>query len=119
MPTRALHPCMVPGCTELIREGQYCEQHFIAHSHEINQRRGSSAQRGYGHRWQRIRKMFLASHPVCEDPYGVHVGQVIPATDVDHIVPLSRGGTHRVDNLQALCHACHSRKTAREDGRWG
>jgi len=22
-------------------------------------------------------------------------------------------------NLQGMCHACHSRKTAIEDGRWG
>lgn len=24
-----------------------------------------------------------------------------------------------LDNLQPLCHECHSAKTAREDGRWG
>ena len=40
------------------------------------------------------------------------------ATEVDHIVPKSAGGTDAMDNLQALCKSCHSRKTAKE-GRWG
>ncbi len=29
-----------------------------------------------------------------------------------------RGGTDDPDNLQGMCHDCHSRKTAIEDGRW-
>ena len=119
MPTRALHPCFVPGCVELIRQGQYCQQHFIAHSHEYNQQRGTAASRGYGGRWQRRRKMYLAAHPICADPDGVHPDQVIPATDVDHIIALRDGGTSRDDNLQALCHTCHSHKTVKENHRWG
>ena len=34
---------------------------------------------------------------------------------VDHIVPLSRGGTHGVENLQLLCSPCHKRKTLYEN----
>ncbi|WP_366141808.1 HNH endonuclease signature motif containing protein, partial [Propionivibrio sp.] len=41
-----------------------------------------------------------------------------PATDVDHIVPIRRGGTNKHENLQPLCHACHSRKTATQDSRF-
>jgi 5-methylcytosine-specific restriction protein A len=37
-----------------------------------------------------------------------------PATDVDHVVPRRLGGRDALDNLQPLCHACHSRKTNRE-----
>nr|DAE96978.1 MAG TPA: HNH endonuclease [Caudoviricetes sp.] len=48
-------------------------------------------------------------------------GEIVPATEVDHIIP------HRGDqklfwdmsNWQALCHNCHSAKTAREDGGFG
>ena len=29
---------------------------------------------------------------------------------VDHIVPVSQGGTHGVDNLQLLCHSCNQLK---------
>lgn len=34
--------------------------------------------------------------------------------DVDHVVPLSHGGTDDATNLQALCPACHRRKTERD-----
>lgn len=44
-------------------------------------------------------------------------GIVTPATDVDHVTPLRRGGTNDPANLQALCHPCHSRKTCAETFR--
>ena len=34
--------------------------------------------------------------------------------DVDHIRPLSNGGTNELSNLQALCKSCHQDKTANE-----
>ena len=74
--------------------------------------RGTAAQRGYGARWQRIRLMHLRSNPLCMDPYGVHEGRPVPATDVDHILPRREGGSDSDDNLQSLCHSCHSKKTA-------
>jgi len=30
---------------------------------------------------------------------------------IDHIFPISRGGTHTIDNLQLMCHLCNSRKS--------
>jgi hypothetical protein len=41
------------------------------------------------------------------------------ATDVDHIIAKSKGGTDAYSNLQSLCHRCHSQKTATIDGGFG
>lgn len=64
--------------------------------------------------------MVLSAHPLCADPFNVHAadGEVVLATDVHHVVPLSSGAAsqvlNRMDNLQPLCHSCHSRVTAAE-----
>ena len=34
---------------------------------------------------------------------------------LDHVVPLSRGGTHAIDNLVAACKPCNSRKGSRDE----
>lgn len=31
---------------------------------------------------------------------------------IDHIVPLSRGGTSNVENLRGLCRSCNGRKSS-------
>jgi len=35
--------------------------------------------------------------------------------DVDHIVPKSKGGTHEISNLRALCPECHSNRHPEND----
>ena len=34
----------------------------------------------------------------------------MPSTSLDHIVPLSRGGTHEMGNLQLICVMCNTAK---------
>lgn len=36
------------------------------------------------------------------------------AWEIDHLIPVSKGGTTTADNLRSLCHSCHKRKTKRE-----
>lgn len=123
--------CKYPGCRRPVARGEkYCEKHKDAGTkrEEMQKRerwerrfrkKGSSSARGYGARWRRLRERFLFEHPLCEEC--LKRGRAVPATDVDHIRP-HRGDEALMwdeENLQALCHACHSRKTAAEDGGFG
>lgn len=39
--------------------------------------------------------------------------------EIDHVIPLSLGGLHVIENLQPLCTSCNRRKLAKfEDYRW-
>jgi 5-methylcytosine-specific restriction enzyme A len=59
-------------------------------------------------RWKYARQRQLFDFPLCEV-----CGLV--ATDVDHRVPLERGGAPFAPaNLSSLCHPHHSEKTRRE-----
>jgi 5-methylcytosine-specific restriction protein A len=61
--------------------------------------------------------MHLRVEPLCRKCRAD--GIIEAATDVDHIVPLRKGGTSEESNLQSLCHSCHSRKTNQEMGHAG
>ena len=110
MPMKPKKPCQHPGCPRLTNN-RYCELHAKLHAHD----RESAKERGYGSRWQKARKQFLAKHPLCAECE--RNGKLTPATVVDHIKP------HRKDmalfwdetNWQPLCKKCHDRKTRMQD----
>ena len=78
--------------------------------------RDTETQRRYGTEWRRVRGRYISQHPLCEEC--LKAGKLTPATEVHHILPLSRGGTHEEKNLMALCKPCHSRITAEMGDRW-
>lgn len=107
--TRPLRPCAAPGCPRpAVHGSSRCQEH--AQRQQRSDPRPNRHARGYGAEWERLRRAFLARHPWCMWP-----GCGERATDVDHVVPRSRGGTDEWGNLQALCHRHHSRKTATAD----
>jgi 5-methylcytosine-specific restriction enzyme A len=112
MPERAPSACKRSGCAGLVRDGvcYVCGPLRVARNADVDQRRGTAAQRGYGGRWQRVRAMYLRSHPLCAACE--REGRVSIATDVHHLIPRRDGGPDTESNLEALCHACHSRITA-------
>lgn len=70
--------------------------------------RGTTAERGYGAAWRRLRLYIIARDPVCCICKAHH------SEHVDHIRPKTAGGTDATDNLQGLCATCHMTKTKGE-----
>lgn len=101
-------PCNKVGCPNLTHYGSYCKEHWSI-QYERCKERETSYNRGYDAKWRRFRKDYLYYNPMC-----VRCGDL--AEHVDHIIPLRKGGDkYSHDNLQSLCHSCHSRKSATED----
>jgi len=66
-------------------------------------------------RWRRLRAAKLAADPFCGY---CPPGALTAATEVDHIVPVSKGGPMwDWDNLKSSCKPCHSKKTCYVDVR--
>lgn len=72
--------------------------------------------RGRGGRpWRRKRDAVMARDKrLCRCEECAKTGRLRIADEVDHIIPLSQGGTDDLDNLQAINRDCHRAKTARE-----
>lgn len=116
MPFRPAHPCNHHGCAALTHE-RFCPDHASEYAKQTEQARPGSRERGYSSAWTRYAKAFLARHPLCVNFAHCHN----PATCVDHIAPHT-GNKYLFwlhENHQAMCAACHGRKTCREDGGYG
>lgn len=110
---RAARVCSVAGCPVLIDgAGHLCAGHDRQRQRLVNKRRAPSTYLRYGPAWRAISKQHLKDHPYC-----VICGQT--AVEVDHIIPLSQGGTHEPGNRRSLCKPHHSQRTAREGGGFG
>lgn len=110
MPQRIERPCrafMCPNTTS--NPNGYCDEHQTL----ARERRGSARQRGYDGRWEQFRARYLREHPLCEDCLAAHC--MTPAAEVHHIRKLRDYPQlkYAEDNLMALCHRCHSKRTAR------
>jgi 5-methylcytosine-specific restriction endonuclease McrA len=79
-------PCI--GCGRLIPYGTWCK--------------GCERPRPRGRKLHALRQAYVIGRPCA------YCGQ--PAEHLDHIVPLSRGGTNHRSNLQALCSTCNLSK---------
>ncbi|OZI64607.1 hypothetical protein CAL20_02850 [Bordetella genomosp. 4] len=71
-----------------------------------------------GRPWRRLRLMILNRDGwLCQCDECKRLGRVLVAHEVDHHIPLSRGGTDDPSNLRAINRDCHKAKTQREGGR--
>ena len=68
--------------------------------------------------WERMRQTQLRSEPLCR--YCGQIGDITPATVVDHIKPHKgqRVLAFDQDNLQSLCKPCHDKwAQAKDNGK--
>ena len=101
-----LKVCIEEGCTEYAMPGQRhsrCPTHEREWQRERNQRPERAAYRGLPPRPYGLRCALQIS--------GVCTGL---ASTWDHIIPVSRGGTNDLSNIQPACVACNSSKHDRE-----
>jgi 5-methylcytosine-specific restriction endonuclease McrA len=97
MPLPLPRSCAYPTCPRVVTGATRCPEHAIP----VSARSGT-----------RARKM--AHRMKIEQPWCTYCGS--PATKgndltIDHIVPLSRGGTNRRENLTVACFKCNRAKS--------
>ena len=65
-----------------------------------------------GRKLQARRRRLLSANPLCEKCSTLD--HPVAATELDHVVPLWKGGPDVEDNLQRLCDDCHRVKSDAE-----
>ena len=112
MPIKPGKPCSVLRCPHIVYDGSgYCNQHkYLKPIHHDLDKKADSFYTSS--RWKRLRAWKLSRDPICE------ICQEVPATVVDHIIPIKQGGHETdIDNLQSLCVKCHAVKSGKERRR--
>lgn len=122
MPTSPPSLC-TNRCGTLVYGGGQCPTCLTESRRTSDKRRPNGYARGWTSEWAAFSKDYLKRHPMCEcDDCSKQPQWRRPAaTDVDHTGGHSRTCPHALDeqHVQALSHACHSRKTAMDDGSFG
>lgn len=70
----------------------------------------STSRRLSGRTLQRVRRLVRQAQPICVECH--KDGKYVAWDELDHIIPLHKGGTNRWENLQGLCRSHHIAKTA-------
>lgn len=117
--------CTHPGCGVLVKgfNVSKCSKH--ANVDSLQPVTASASNRRQRRKlynsanWKSLRESFLRENPLCR--MCAIANKTVAANTVDHIIPHKGDTTLFVswDNLQSLCHSCHSYKTATEDGAFG
>lgn len=119
MPDLAVRPCNYPLCGEYAERNGRCAEHAA----KAELVRGKTAERGYAAGWPRVRAQVLARDGY-ECKIQTHCGKGVgrqfgdPATEVDHVKPISERPDLRLvlSNLQSACKSCNAAKGGRYAG---
>ena len=101
--------CLSPGCIRTADDSSYCASHALQRGRTKNAKRAQAGD-GAGRRLRAVVNKAGAW------PCALCV-RLVPAqfTEVDHVLPIFRGGRDEEGNLQVLCRDCHRDKTAQEN----
>ena len=122
--------CNEIGCHSLIQISErYCAKHK-KNENEYKAKRNkqyntdirSKRDKGFydTYKWKKLRNTMMSrSGGLCKSCE--YIGLNTKADVIDHIVPIEIDFSlrFRYDNLQALCHVCHNRKTAEDKVKYG
>lgn len=109
MPSLPPRPCTYPNC------GQYAaiRGRCLLHKRESNWASNQTKRKGWD--WTRKKAAILKRDQyLCQRCFAD--GDYRRADEVDHIKPLSDGGTDDPANLMSLCAYCHKQKSKSESG---
>ncbi|MFK0295486.1 HNH endonuclease [Streptomyces sp. NPDC090442] len=114
---RARQTCFRSGCPQVAIKAGACKEHApkpVDHRQPWSNRSKRNQARGAGWTQRRL-------HVLHRDRRRCYRCGSPQATEVDHIVPVARGGSDDLVNLAAICRSCHRTKTAEESrqGRYG
>lgn len=110
--------CAHQGCLALVERGSRCEEHELPKKPRgvaAERRRNAKRQARSTGAARRLRETlrqvewYQCAACLCRHHWS--------ELEVDHVVPLMRGGTDQPGNLQVLCRMCHRVKTSEENSR--
>ncbi|MFJ5882662.1 HNH endonuclease [Kitasatospora cineracea] len=99
---RAKSICLTRECVRTTFRDGRCTEHQLRRSWDRRSARNSSRPGD----WSRRRVQCLA-----RDQFRCRQCGAREELEVDHLMPVSRGGSWELSNLQTLCRPCHRRKT--------
>ena len=102
-------PCKAPMCNQYASKRGYCNSHQPQRSFRLDWSDNYNKAA-----WIKMRRWALNRNPLCMRCSYYNITR--EAIDVDHIVP-HKGDSklfNDYDNIQTLCHSCHSWKTSQE-----
>ncbi|MFD4905005.1 HNH endonuclease [Kitasatospora purpeofusca] len=103
---RAKAICLTSGCTSVtVRDGR-CDDHQVRRSWDRTSARNASRPGDWSSRRTRV---------LARDRFRCQRCGSRTELEVDHLVPVARGGSWEPDNLWTLCRTCHQVKTYIED----
>ena len=109
MPNAAPHVCSGCGVKVTVGRGK-CSKCSKCSNWEG---RGTRHDRGYGVKWERIRKVVIKRDKgLCQPCF--RNGFIKRFDQVDHRKQKADGGTDDIGNLECICNECHRIKTAKE-----